>query len=191
MGSPTPNKGIRRGPAALPAFSYQKKNKSVTLKTPIEKTHTKKRDPKRAETAGKGRGSDRFRARGRGLQGGGAGPSPRPAGPCEGAGREGAGPRGAGPALSSRPTDSLGPLPTMGPTLIHTPAPAGLIRDLNDVVQLRRGHGERRRPSARACRRNSRSRARTSPRRLPDTAQSPPTSPHAAQSLSALCDLPP
>lgn len=68
MGSPTPNKGIRRAPA-LPAFSYQEKDKSVAFNTPIEKT---KKGPQRAEDAGKGRGSDRLSARGRGLQGGGA-----------------------------------------------------------------------------------------------------------------------
>lgn len=69
-GKPDPKQRNQKGPCP-PAFSYQEKDKSVALKTPIEKTKRKK-GPKRAGDAGKGRGSDRLSARGRGLHGGGA-----------------------------------------------------------------------------------------------------------------------
>lgn len=97
---------------------------------------------RRSEGAGLGRGehSGAGLTRGRGSL---AGPSPGPAGPQERVGREGAGlQEGRGHSCACCPR--LAPSPPHDRTQppFHTLAPAGLIRDLDGVVQLGRGHRE-------------------------------------------------
>lgn len=67
VGSPTPNKGIRRAPP-LPAFSPQEKGKSLALKTPIEKT--KKKGPQKSRGRREGKRLRQVKRPGAGLTGG-------------------------------------------------------------------------------------------------------------------------